>query len=100
MKVRQKPRQNIFMSKDTYPVTAAIRVLRAHKVPFKPCFYTYEAHGGTAVSARELGVPEHHVIKTLVMENDEKKPLIVLIDLPLIFRLPMDLPHAAFFCSS
>jgi len=66
------------MNKDTYPVTAAIRVLRAHKVPFKPCFYTYEEHGGTTVSARELGVPEHNVIKTLVMENDEKKPLIVL----------------------
>ena len=66
------------MNKDTYPVTAAIRVLRTHKVPFKPCFYTYEEHGGTTVSARELGVPEHNVIKTLVMENDEKKPLIVL----------------------
>ncbi|MCL2309648.1 MAG: Cys-tRNA(Pro) deacylase [Proteobacteria bacterium] len=66
------------MSKDTYPVTAAVRALRAHKVPFAPCLYTYEAHGGTTVSARELGVPEHSVIKTLVMEDDGKKPLIVL----------------------
>lgn len=66
------------MSKDTYPITAAVRVLRAHKVPFTPCLYTYEAHGGTTVSARELGVPEHNVIKTLVMEDDGKKPLIVL----------------------
>ncbi|MDR0250071.1 MAG: Cys-tRNA(Pro) deacylase [Burkholderiales bacterium] len=66
------------MIKDTYPVTAAVRVLRAHKVPFTPCLYTYEAHGGTTVSARELGVPEHNVIKTLVMEDDGKKPLIAL----------------------
>ncbi|MDR2710159.1 MAG: Cys-tRNA(Pro) deacylase [Burkholderiales bacterium] len=66
------------MSKDTYPITAAVRVLRAQKVPFTPCLYTYEEHGGTTVSARELGAPEHNVIKTLVMENDEKKPLIVL----------------------
>ena len=66
------------MSKDPCPVTAAVRVLRAHKVVFTPCWYAYEAHGGTAVSARELGVPEHQVIKTLVMEDERKKPLIVL----------------------
>jgi Cys-tRNA(Pro) deacylase len=77
-RTRKKPRYNISMSKDTCPVTAAVRVLRAHKVPFAPCLYTYEAHGGTTVSARELGVSEHSVIKTLVMEDDSKKPLIVL----------------------
>ncbi|MDR0770639.1 MAG: aminoacyl-tRNA deacylase [Burkholderiales bacterium] len=66
------------MNKDTFPVTTAIRVLRAQHVPFIPCLYTYEVHGGTTVSARELGVPERSVIKTLVMEDDGKKPLIVL----------------------
>jgi len=66
------------MNKDAYPVTAAVRVLRAQQVPFTPCLYNYEAHGGTTVSARELGVSEHDVIKTLVMEDDGKKPLIVL----------------------
>jgi Cys-tRNA(Pro) deacylase len=40
--------------------------------------YRYEARGGTAVSSRELGVDEHAVIKTLVMEREDKEPLIVL----------------------
>lgn len=40
--------------------------------------YRYEERGGTAVSSRELGVPEHSVIKTLVMEDDRQQPLIVL----------------------
>lgn len=66
------------MSKDVYPVTAAVRVLRAQRVPFTPHLYTYETHGGTAVSSRELNVPEHNVIKTLIMEDDGKKPLIIL----------------------
>ena len=60
------------------PVTAAVRVLRAHKIDFTDHLYEYEEHGGTAVSARELGVPEHAVIKTLIMEDDAKNPLIVL----------------------
>jgi Cys-tRNA(Pro) deacylase len=60
------------------PVTTAIRMLRDHKVAFEPCFYTYEEGGGTAVSARELSADEHTVIKTLIMEDDTKKPMIVL----------------------
>ncbi len=40
--------------------------------------YRYEERGGTAVSSRDLGVPEHTVIKTLVMEDEQKRPLIVL----------------------
>ena len=40
--------------------------------------YRYAERGGTAVSSRALGVPEHMVIKTLVMEDDQKRPLIVL----------------------
>lgn len=66
------------MAKEKYPTTQAIRVLRAHKVAFEPRLYKYEERGGTAVSARELGIDEHCVIKTLVMEDDLKNPLIVL----------------------
>ena len=58
--------------------TQAVRVLREHGVRFSEHPYAYEARGGTAVSARELGVDEHAVIKTLIMEDDRKRPLIVL----------------------
>ena len=66
------------MAKRKAPVTAAVRVLREHEVAFTDHLYEYEEHGGTATSARELGVPEHAVIKTLIMEDEAKKPLIVL----------------------
>ena len=66
------------MSRDKFPVTAAVRVLREHGVAFTHHPYEYEERGGTAVSARELGVDEHAVIKTLVMEDDAKRPLVVL----------------------
>ena len=58
--------------------TGAIAVLREHQVHFTEHPYRYEERGGTAVSSRELGVEEHAVIKTLVMEDENKKPLIVL----------------------
>ncbi len=60
------------------PTTAAIRFLRREKISYSEHLYDYEEHGGTAVSARELGVSEHHVIKTLVMETADKSPIIVL----------------------
>lgn len=60
------------------PVTQAIRVLREHKVAYTEHLYKYEDRGGTTVSARELGVDEHCVIKTLIMEDENHKPLIVL----------------------
>lgn len=60
------------------PVTPATRALRAAKVEFQDHLYEYEERGGTAVSSRELGVEEHAVIKTLVFEDDQRKPLIVL----------------------
>lgn len=66
------------MSKDKSPVTAAVRQLRAAGVSFSEHPYAYEEKGGTAVSARELGVDEHAVVKTLVMEDEGKKPLVVL----------------------
>ncbi len=59
-------------------MTQAVRVLRDNAVAFTHHPYTYEERGGTAVSARELGVDEHAVIKTLVMEDDARRPLIVL----------------------
>ena len=58
--------------------TPAIHFLRQHHVAFLEHEYRYEERGGTAVSSRELGVDEHIVIKTLVMEDDRKEPLIVL----------------------
>jgi len=64
--------------KEKFPVTQAVRVLREHAVAFTHHPYAYEARGGTAVSARELGVDEHAVIKTLVMEDDARRPLVVL----------------------
>ncbi len=66
------------MAKEKAPVTAAVRQLRAEKVAFSDHLYAYEDKGGTAVSSRELGVDEHAVIKTLVMEDENRTPLIVL----------------------
>ena len=66
------------MGKERMPVTAAIRVLRAAGVAWTEHPYDYEEKGGTAVSARELGVDEHCVVKTLVMEDDRERPLVVL----------------------
>jgi Cys-tRNA(Pro) deacylase len=66
------------VAKEKFPVTAAVRVLREHGVDFTHHPYEYEERGGTAVSAREIGVDEHAVIKTLVMEDDTRKPLVVL----------------------
>jgi Cys-tRNA(Pro) deacylase len=58
--------------------TQATQFLRKRQVAFSEHPYTYEEHGGTAVSARELEVPEHAVIKTLVMQDEAARPLIVL----------------------
>ena len=66
------------MATGRYPVTAAVRVLREHGIEFTHHLYAYVERGGTATSARELGVPEHAVIKTLIMEDDRGAPLVVL----------------------
>jgi Cys-tRNA(Pro) deacylase len=58
--------------------TPATQFLRRHGVHFSEHPYGYEEHGGTTVSARELGVDEHHVVKTLVMQDETARPLIVL----------------------
>ena len=60
------------------PSTPATRLLRQLKIPYTEHVYRYEEHGGTAVSSRELGVEEHAVVKTLVMEDDAGAPLVVL----------------------
>ncbi|MFW7380608.1 MAG: Cys-tRNA(Pro) deacylase [Oligoflexus sp.] len=59
-------------------MTLAIRFLKANQVFFIPHFYDYEEKGGTSASAKALGVSEHQVIKTLIMETNQKQPLIVL----------------------
>ena len=66
------------MGREKIPATSAVRDLRAHNVEFTDHLYPYEEKGGTSVSARELGVPEHAVVKTLVMEDEDKKPMLVL----------------------
>jgi len=58
--------------------TPATQFLAKHGVRYTVHEYEYVEHGGTAVSSESLGVPEHEVVKTLVMEDEEKKPLIVL----------------------
>ncbi len=67
-----------FMSKKKIPVTPAIRALRAAGVAFEEHLYDYEDKGGTKKSAQALGVDEHCVVKTLIMEDEHKHPLVVL----------------------
>ncbi|MDH5339975.1 MAG: Cys-tRNA(Pro) deacylase, partial [Rubrivivax sp.] len=58
--------------------TPATQWLRARQVAFTEHPYTYVERGGTAESARQLGVAEHEVVKTLVMQDDKAQPLVVL----------------------
>jgi Cys-tRNA(Pro) deacylase len=58
--------------------TPATVFLKAQGVAFTEHEYEYVEHGGTEVSSRSLGVPEHDVVKTLVMQDEAGKPLIVL----------------------
>jgi Cys-tRNA(Pro) deacylase len=58
--------------------TPATQWLRARAIAFTEHPYDYVDHGGTAESARQLGVPEHQVIKTLVMQDERARPLMVL----------------------
>ncbi|OJW48841.1 MAG: aminoacyl-tRNA deacylase [Candidatus Accumulibacter sp. 66-26] len=66
------------MKNDHAPETPATHFLRRHGIAHSNHLYAYEEHGGTSVSARELNVDEHAVVKTLVMEDENRKPLIVL----------------------
>src|SRR5215210_942646 len=62
--------------------TPATQLLRKQGIAFTEHPYEYEEHGGTAVSSRELGVDEHHVVKTLIMQDEAAQPLIVLMHGP------------------
>jgi Cys-tRNA(Pro) deacylase len=66
------------MEHDRMPMTPAVRALREAGVPFTEHPYAYVDRGGTAAFAAQAGVDEHAVVKTLVMEDDAKKPLVVL----------------------
>lgn len=66
------------MSKEKFPTTQAIRSLKHHKIAFSIQPYTYEEKGGTAVAARELNLDEHRVVKTLVMEDENGHPFLIL----------------------
>ena len=71
-------RQTVQEKQMTYPITAAVRFLRTKKIDFVPRLYDYIEKGGAKESARQLGVDVHAVVKTLVFETNEKKPLMVL----------------------
>lgn len=58
--------------------TPATQFLRRHGISFTEHVYDYVEHGGTSESARQLGLPEHQVVKTLVMQDEKAQPLIVL----------------------
>jgi Cys-tRNA(Pro) deacylase len=66
------------MQPSRHPETPATLFLRKHGIAHSDHCYEYEEHGGTKVSARELNVPEHAVVKTLVMEDEAARPMIVL----------------------
>ena len=66
------------MRSENAPETQATKFLQKHGIAHSNHLYSYEEHGGTKVSARELNVDEHAVVKTLVMEDENAKPLIVL----------------------
>lgn len=61
-----------------HPTTLATRALDAARVPYTPHVFTYEEKGGTRHSSEVLGVDEHAVIKTLIMEDESRQPLCVL----------------------
>lgn len=64
--------------KEHAPETPATTFLRKNNVSFTEHLYDYVEHGGTSESSRQLGVDEHAVVKTLVMQDQDAKPLIVL----------------------
>lgn len=66
------------MNRSEYPHTPAVRFLHERGIGFTPHLYRYQEHGGTKTGAVELDVPEHAVVKTLVMETGQRRPLLVL----------------------
>ncbi len=66
------------MSSKKFPVTQAVRFLRSKKIDFSSFLYSYEEKGGTRTAADCLNQPENIIIKTLIMVDDKKKPIVVL----------------------
>lgn len=66
------------MASDKHPVTQAVRALRAAKVAYEGHLYEYVERGGTAASAAAFGVPEHIVVKTIVLEDERARALVAL----------------------
>lgn len=66
------------MKKNKWPVTPASRFLKKNNAAFTPHLYPYEEKGGTKSSSTALNVKEHVIIKTLIMEDESKEPMIVL----------------------
>ena len=66
------------MKRPKYPITPAIRLLREKQLDFRSFVYTYTDRGGACQAAMELHIPEHRVVKTLVMETEDQSPLLVL----------------------
>jgi Cys-tRNA(Pro) deacylase len=64
--------------KDHVSETPATALLKARGVAYTEHLYEYVEHGGTAESSRQLGFPEHEVVKTLIMQDQDAKPLVVL----------------------
>jgi len=66
------------MKRPSHSETPATQYLRRHRVAFREHFFEYVEHGGTARGAELLGVAEHALVKTLVMEDEQARPLLVL----------------------
>jgi Cys-tRNA(Pro) deacylase len=66
------------MKPETIPMTMASRTLKAAKVPFELFTYDYTPHGGTIQCATELEVDHHATIKTIILEDETKKPFVCL----------------------
>lgn len=66
------------MKSNAGPETPATKILRKNGIFYSSHFYDYEEHGGTKASSQKLNIDEHSVIKTLIMEDESSKPLIVL----------------------
>lgn len=61
-----------------YPVTPAVRIWRQHQIKFEPLVYEYQEHGGTKQIASLYDLSEHEVVKTIVLQNEQKQGLVVL----------------------
>jgi len=66
------------MAKDKFPVTPAVREMRKHKADYEPILYEYVEKGGVRHSSSELGADPHTVIKTIILEDENKNPMVVL----------------------